>query len=622
MKSSILSAKEVSKSFAHNGGQVHILSHVSLDLYKGDFTVVYKDYSYENQVFVQKVRPGYRLFNSKGTGFLDSTPELKQGEVYISQGMKTNMLCETGGMLDIKIGTYIYKFKIAGIIEDPELGAAVMGWKNIFISGGDYEKIYSDNIKAVKSKKTGDKTVIQFYIYKNNKCSLTDARFIRQVNLDTDISDMSFGIMTKTMIFDYTCLYPKTICIILTVFIILLLAAVIVVICHSVSTWIRMEYVAFGIMKSQGFVNWQIRIILVVQYFSAQVIGTAFGILAAIPMCRIVSNLFFPVTGVVPIKQISIGKCSMILQGIFLVSVFCIIIVTRKTADISPVRAVSGWKSDIYFDSRIKAAISQKVLSASLAFRQFTSNKRQYTGVILIVSMLVYFMVTMMMLENVINKTSVWDAMGIIYSDLEINLEKNISDTKIAEIEETISKSSGFKVSYKCCSNFYFSINGEKILSAIYSSPEYIKAVSKGRAPLYNNEIAITEITAGNLGLEIGDKVFIGYNGQKEEYIISGLNQDMRDAGVNCSMTTEAASRIMDTHIVYLGYILDNREKGKDISDGLNSKYRDILYACFNESPGIDSKFEITLNIMTLVVYAFSIVFAMIVVQWYVQNHL
>ena len=62
MKSSILSAKEVSKSFAHNGGQVHILSHVSLDLYKGDFTVVYKDYSYENQVFVQKVRPGYRLF--------------------------------------------------------------------------------------------------------------------------------------------------------------------------------------------------------------------------------------------------------------------------------------------------------------------------------------------------------------------------------------------------------------------------------------------------------------------------------------------------------------------------------------------------------------------------------
>lgn len=40
MKNSILSAKEISKSFAHNGGQIHILSHVDFDLYEGDFTVI------------------------------------------------------------------------------------------------------------------------------------------------------------------------------------------------------------------------------------------------------------------------------------------------------------------------------------------------------------------------------------------------------------------------------------------------------------------------------------------------------------------------------------------------------------------------------------------------------
>lgn len=40
MKQSILSAKGLCKSFAHNGGQVHILSNVDLDIYEGDFTVV------------------------------------------------------------------------------------------------------------------------------------------------------------------------------------------------------------------------------------------------------------------------------------------------------------------------------------------------------------------------------------------------------------------------------------------------------------------------------------------------------------------------------------------------------------------------------------------------------
>lgn len=40
MKKVILSAKDLCKSFAHNGEQNHILSHVNLEIYEGDFTVI------------------------------------------------------------------------------------------------------------------------------------------------------------------------------------------------------------------------------------------------------------------------------------------------------------------------------------------------------------------------------------------------------------------------------------------------------------------------------------------------------------------------------------------------------------------------------------------------------
>ena len=40
MKKTVLSAKGLCKSFAHNGGQVHVLTHIDLDLYEGDFTVI------------------------------------------------------------------------------------------------------------------------------------------------------------------------------------------------------------------------------------------------------------------------------------------------------------------------------------------------------------------------------------------------------------------------------------------------------------------------------------------------------------------------------------------------------------------------------------------------------
>lgn len=40
MNNVILSAKNLCKSFAHNGTQIHVLSNLDLDIYQGDFTVV------------------------------------------------------------------------------------------------------------------------------------------------------------------------------------------------------------------------------------------------------------------------------------------------------------------------------------------------------------------------------------------------------------------------------------------------------------------------------------------------------------------------------------------------------------------------------------------------------
>lgn len=40
MKKCVLSAKKASKSFVHNGGQIHVLAHLDFDLYERDFTVI------------------------------------------------------------------------------------------------------------------------------------------------------------------------------------------------------------------------------------------------------------------------------------------------------------------------------------------------------------------------------------------------------------------------------------------------------------------------------------------------------------------------------------------------------------------------------------------------------
>lgn len=570
--------------------------------------VTYRDYDYENTVFVRELEAGSRLFNSTGTGYLDETPELKQGEIYISRGMKTNFSCETGETLTITFVSGAYDFKIAGIIEDVKFGASVIGWKNVFISNQDYEKIYSAEDKPADPE--ASTIITNVSIYKNDDCNLTDGRFARQLNLDTGIADMSYGSITQEVLINYTSLFPKIICIILMVFVILLLTAVVVIICHSVSTNIEMEYTTLGIMKSQGFVKEKLQIILAAQYLIAQLIGAALGTAAAVPL----GNVFHPITGIIPRKAVSIGKSGWILLGVFLISALCIVVITRRVAKISPVRAITGGKREIYFDSRIKVAIHKKLLSASLALRQFTSNKRQYAGAVAIVAILVYFMTTMMMLANAVTATSAWDAMGITYADMTIVLEEEVSDTQLEAIEETIRQSSAFEVSYKSCGNYYMSVNGEQMMACIYSGPEDIKAVSKGRLPLYDNEIVMTQIAADNLELKLGDKIVIGHRDKKEEYIISGFNQYMNDAGVNFSITRAAASRLGEQRLLYLGYILEDRSQGAKIADALNQKYGDILFAEFFEKP-MDPKYVLAIKAMTLVVYIFSVIFSVVVVH-------
>lgn len=576
--------------------------------------MVYQDYKYSNPVFLQEVRKSGRLFHSGGTGYQDKTPELKPGELYISRGTQTNMGCRTGDTVSFTFSSGTYRFKIAGIMEDPEFGASVIGWKNVFISKRDYDKICKE-VMQTDTPEQASALIMRVLVYKTDDCKLSDVKFARQLNLDTGISDMGIGSLARSTLTNYTSLFPKIICMVLTVFALLLLAAVIIVVCHSVSTGIEMEYTVFGIMKALGFQKRDIQVILAAQYLLAEAAGILLGVLPAVPLCYALGNIFWPITGIVPRKAISIEKGGLLLLLALAVSVLCIAVIMRKIKKITPVAAILGGKNEIYFDSRIKIEINKKMLSSTLAFRQFTSNKKQYAGMAAIAAILVYFMTSMMILTNMVNVRSSWSAMGIMDSNLDIYLssEKEVTEEQIKEIEKTIGENGDFRISYKYCGNYNLSLDGEQMMCSIFEDVQYIPGLLKGRLPEYENEIVITEIAAETLDLKIGDKVTVVCKEKKAEYMISGLNQHVNDAGMNFSMTMEAASRIMKPGLSFLGYIIEDETQGEKTADILNKKYGDFLSAEYDDQ--VDVMYQAAVYAMTLVVYLFSAVFAVVVVH-------
>lgn len=491
-------------------------------------------------------------------------------------------------------------------------GAFTIGWKQVFISNEDFDKIY-ESVKANETdEKNADFTILQ--LYKSPDCILSDSQFKRQLNLDTEITDYASATGDREESIYYTNLLNDIIIKMLMVFIGLLIVIELIVIQHSISTGIEMDYVNLGVLKSQGFTKGKIRAVFVLQYMIAELIGSVVGIILSIPLTKALGDVFQPITALLAEDNISVAKSLMVVLAVILISGLFISFLTRKIGKISPVRAISGAKNEIYFDSRIKAPICRTGLSSSLAMRQFTSNKRRYLGTILIVSLLVFFMMTINILGNALNSKSALESMGSILAECEVSFKEKVDDKTLKEMEETVERYSAIEKKYYL-STVYFSINGEERVCQIYKNTDALETfVTKGRSPLYNNEIVITEILADDLGLKMGDEVTISNNGTKSKYVISGIFVSMSDAGRTFAMSMDGAEKLGVDIVHYVGYSLSNPEMNDKIAHALNVRFGNVLEASESDVDSYLDIYTIALNAMKAVIYSFSIIFTLVVV--------
>lgn len=568
----------------------------------------------QNEWKLLKYRKEFKIVNETLDGYQKNpVPALKRGEIYITQGAVSRMECKIGDSLRFFILGREYSFRVKGIVVEPMFGGTTIGWKQVFISDEDFEKLCAD--ASADAKGTEGKTALYYMVqlYKSADCTLTDGKFKRKVNLDTGIIDRASGSLTKEMSEHYTNLFMDIIFAILLVFILFLFLVVLIVMAHSIGVGIEMDYTNIGVLKSQGFSKDRIRTVWILQYLLAQTAGAFVGTALAVPLCRVMGDVFWPITGILADKGISFLKSFFMVSVILLVSAFLVWFLTRKIGKISPVRAISGGRSDIYFDSRFQMPIFNRSLSFSLALRQFTSNRRKYLSTIVIVSILIFFMLTVTVLGNVLDSKTALQSMGGLYVECSMTFSKKVDDRKLEGIEKIVEKYSSIEKKYYLISQ-YLSVNGEEIFCQIYQNPEVLP-VLKGRAPLYDNEIVVTEIIADELDLKIGDTALVTHRSSSKEFIVSGIYQSINDTGLTFAMSLKGAEVFGIDSVHYAGYSLGSPENNVQIAEELNAVYGDILKAEAKEGGDImEDTYTIAIDSMKAIIYAFSVLFALVVV--------
>jgi len=571
------------------------------------------DYSTGNSWMLVRMKENMRLVNSSGDGYETEVPKLKKGEIYLSYGTKDKLKCNVGDTYTGDTAMGDLKFIVKGFVDEPMVGASNMGWKMQFISDEDFNEYYVQG----RRKNSADENATGYIVnvYKADDCDLSSSKFAHELSVGSSIVAGSWGSITEEESRHYTNIYSDAIMGILLVFILILVIVVLIVSGHSISTSIEMDQVNLGILKAEGFTNTKIRVIYMIQYMFAEAVGALLGIIPAIPLVKVMTSLFDPIAGYISETRVALGKTLLYLLGVFILSALFIIFITRKIGRISPIRAISGGRREIYFDSRLTAPIRGGALSASLALRQFTSAKRRYIASVIIAAILTFFMLMVNAIGDTIYSKSAIEMMGGEWHDVWVNADRSFIPGEIEQITDEIKKFT--KVNHRYVSRGqYVTVNDEKIYMTINAFPEEY-AVYEGRYPKYDNEIVITEIVADRLSIKIGDKVTIKKNNKSEEFIVSGYYNAMNDTGVCIGISAEGGLRLgLKWFFSYCGFNIEDTSKLGEIKAAIEEKMGSSFKVDIDN--GNDSEadlYDTAVLAMKIVIYSFSLVFALVVVS-------
>ncbi len=157
-------------------------------------------------------------------------------------------------------------------------------------------------------------------------------------------------------------------------------------------------------------------------------------------------------------------------------------------------------------------------------------------------------------------------------------------------------------------------------MARIVKNPEKITPILKGRAPIYDNEIVITEMIAETIEKNVGDKVKITTENREAEYIISGLYQTTNDSGMCFAFSENAVNRLFDYKILNMSIMLSEKDNGRaeEIVEMLENKYNgddNVGFGVYNINNYIGAGIVEIIDIMRVLIYVLSAFFALITVK-------
>lgn len=593
-----------------------------------DIAPVGWDYSDRSRVYSQieilQPKPSadsglvYPQVNESQNAIVTDDYVINPGEVYFAKNVADVVKLGIGDKVEITCGTVRREFVIAGYIEEP-YGAATIGVKTILVSDEDYASFYNE----VKEVYTDDVALDEFdnyciFINKSDD-AMSNGDFRKIVDDATGIYSNSEFAFEKGLISSAVGMVTMIFSITLIVVALIIYVVLLIVIGNTISSTVHDNYKEIGIFKANGFTAGKLRLVYIWQFMLIEIIGIAIGIVLGYALCGVILQAFVASAGMIYKPHFDVLVTVAIIIGILLATLLIIVLSTAKVGAVSPYKAISGTNNDVTFSKTAKVPVTKRGLSLSLATRQITSSKKSYVGLVIASVIIMVLLVFMTAANTIFGSKNAFFSMTDGAGELVVSYFEKLSDEDKQELIDLVASRAKIQDDYSMYGS-YVNINNENIQAHIYATGEDVHCIAEGRAPKYDNEIAIGIGVRDSYGKDIGDTIEVSYHEQSYEYIITGIISTTNEFGKVSSLTVEAARHIgYDENWAYASHIfvLENPSNPNDyyskddaqaIADEINERFEDVKAKAYDLSEddigNIIEVVTIAVNVVTVIVIA------------------
>lgn len=305
------------------------------------------------------------------------------------------------------------------------------------------------------------------------------------------------------------------------------------------------EFREIGVMKAIGIKNNRIRGLYIVKYLAISVIGTSVGLMISFPVSKIMIGSVSRKILVSSSDNFWINIAAAVLAGMSVVgfSYLC----TRKIRRFSPIDAIHSGETGERYSRKGVIHLSRSGLPAALflAVNDILSGMKNYVSMILIFILGTSLVIIPVNTINTLCSDDLITTFNMVKSDHIISQELlfNPNEDNVAKVERHFSEvremftENGIDVDVFQEIMFRSNIRkGDKLTNSL--SFQGMGGVTadmydylEGTPPQNIHEVALTYLTAGQIGAEIGDTVEIKVGEDTKKYIVTAVNQSMNNMG-------------------------------------------------------------------------------------------